>query len=104
MSLADAFEHHRAGRAEEAEAAYRAVIAGGDPDGTAACGLGELLASQPHRADDAEVAFRRALAAGNTEARPGLAWLLYDQPGREREAEAVFEQDLRGESMLRGLG
>src|SRR4051794_405257 len=86
------------GRAEEAEAAYRAAGPG------FATHLGELLAAQPGRAPDAEQAFRAALQDGQAQALPGLAWLLYDQPGRDKDAEAVFEQDLKGESMLRGLG
>src|SRR5690348_11557693 len=101
MSLDDAFEFHNEGRIEEAIAAYRAVIAAGDPDGVAAYWRASVV--EP---DGAETLYRAALRQGETRAYGGLAWLLYDQPDRAADAEAVFDEAIHtgADGMLRGLG
>ncbi len=99
MSLDDAFALHNEGRLEEAKAAYRELIAAGDEDGEASYWLATI--ADP---DEAEPLWRVLAERGQQRALPGLAWLLYSQPGRDAEAEAVFEQAMSAEGMLRGLG
>lgn len=82
----------RTGRLEEAEAAYRAVIALQDPTTVimATYGIGVLLATQPGRAGEAEIALRQAADSGDGEYGPiashDLGVMLMQQPGRIPDA------------------
>lgn len=82
------------GRYGEAEPLFREVLAHGDID--AARGLGALLThrGRPEDREEAEALHQQALAAGDDGVLLNYATLLAYWPGREEEAEQMFQRAL----------
>src|SRR3954451_5998868 len=88
MSLDDALEHHRQGRLDDAEAAYRALIAAGeDTTGEAACWLASLV--EPA---EAEEICRDSIARGHASGWTALGGLYRDRLDRPEEAERGYRK------------
>ena len=86
--------HERLGLNEEAENAYREVIARNETDSWAWCGLGRLLEKQNSRHEEAEAAYRRAIALDKKRALHwfALAGLLEEHDDRYQEAELAYQK------------
>lgn len=86
--------HEKLGRYEEAEAAYRQVIALDEKLAYPWNNLGQLLHEKLGRYEEAEAAYRQAIALDEKYASPWncLGNLLADQLGRYEEAEAAYRR------------
>lgn len=85
--------HERLGRYEEAEAAYRQVIALDGRYATPWNSLGNLLKDHLGRYEEAEAAYRQAFTLNDkyTNAKVNLARLLWQQ-GRQQEAGLLYRE------------
>ena len=94
LLLGQGVEHHRAGRAAQAEAVYRQILAL-DPDHAEANHLLGVLAHQHGQLDRAADLMAKAIARrpGYAEAHNNLGNLLRDQ-GRRGAAAAAYDQAL----------
>jgi len=91
-ALERAFAHHQAGRLEEAEAGYRAILAA-DPRHFDALHLSGVLALQAGRAPEAVAAIEAALAVdpNSAQAHSNLG-LAFRRLGRLEDAAAQFRE------------
>lgn len=100
QALLLAFDHHRAGRAVEAETLYRRIL-DADPEQADALQLLGVLVVQSGRADAAVGLLRRAVAlrpdgaAGLSNLAGALQTLAFRNPVRAGEAEAAYRWALR---------
>lgn len=88
--------YERLGRNNDAEIAYRQLIALDENNARAWGGLGHLLREHPERKEDAELAYRRAIALDE---KCALYWfelaeVLEDQDGRYDEAEVAYRNTI----------